>query len=57
MFRFGDGVALWSLVLLPLLAALYWYASRRRQVLLDRFGEHELVRKLRPAERDRRDDK
>ncbi|MDE0121579.1 MAG: VWA domain-containing protein [Gemmatimonadota bacterium] len=49
MFRFGDGVALWALVLLPLLAGLYWYASRRRQALLDRFGEHALVRKLRPA--------
>lgn len=49
MFRFGDGLALWSLVLLPLLAALYWYASRRSRALLDRFGEHDLVRKLRPA--------
>lgn len=49
MFRFGDGLALWSLVLLPLLTGLYWYAGRRRQVLLDRFGEHELVRRLRPA--------
>ena len=49
MFRFGDGLALWSLVLLPLLAALYWYAGRRSRALLDRFGEHDLVRKLRPA--------
>ena len=49
MFRFGDGLALWSLALVPLLVALYWYASRRSQALLDRFGEHELVRKLRPA--------
>ena len=49
MFRFGDGLALWSLVLLPLLAALYWYAGRRSRALLDRFGEHELVRKLGPA--------
>ena len=49
MFRFGDGLALWSLLLVPLLVALYWYASRRGQALLDRFGEHDLVRKLRPA--------
>ena len=49
MFRFGDGLALWSLVLLPPLAALYWYAGRRSRALLDRFGDHDLVRKLRPA--------
>ena len=49
MFRFGDGLALWSLVLLPLLVALYWYAAHRSRALLDRFGEHDLVRKLRPA--------
>ena len=49
MFRFGDGLALWALVLVPLLVLLYGYASRRSQALLDRFGEHELVRKLRPA--------
>ena len=49
MFRFGDGIALWSLALVPLLVALYWYAGRRGRALLDRFGEHDLVRKLRPA--------
>ena len=49
MFRFGDGLALWTLVLVPLLAALHWYASRRGRALLDRFGEHDLVRRLRPA--------
>lgn len=49
MFRFGDGVALWSLALVPLLLGLYWYAGRRRRALLDRFGEHRLVRRLRPA--------
>lgn len=49
MFRFGDGVALWSLALVPLLVFLYWYASRRRRALLDLFGEHRLVRRLRPA--------
>ncbi len=49
MFRFGYGLALWSLVLVPLLVALHAYARRRRRALLDRFGEHELVRRLRPA--------
>ena len=47
MFRFGDAAALWALILVPLLAALYWYAGRRGRVLMDRFGEHELVRRLR----------
>ncbi len=49
MFRFGEGVALWGLALVPLLVVLYWYASRRRRALLDRFGEHHLVRRLRPT--------
>ena len=49
MFRFGAEPALLTLALIPLLVGLYWYASRRRRALLDRFGEHELVRRLRPA--------
>ena len=49
MFRFGDSIALWTLVLVPLLVLLHAYASRRGRALLDRFGEHDLVRKLRPA--------
>ena len=49
MFRFGDGLALWTLVLVPLLVVLHVYASRRGRALLDRFGEHDLVRRLRPA--------
>ena len=49
MFRFGNILALWSLVLVPLLLLLHWYAARRSRALLDRFGEHELVRKLRPS--------
>ena len=50
MFRFGDGVALWSLVCVPLLLLLYWHGARRRQSRLARFGSHDLVRKLRPSE-------
>lgn len=49
MFRFGAELALWTLVLVPLLAVLYWQASLRGRALLDRFGEHDLVRRLRAS--------
>ena len=49
MFRFGAGPWLWALALVPLLALLYWYASRRSHALLDRFGDHHLVRRLRSS--------
>ncbi len=49
MFRFGAEFALWTLVLVPLLGVLYWQASRRGRALLDRFGEHGLVRRLRAS--------
>ena len=49
MFRFGAGLALWTLILVPILGVLYWWASRRGRVLLDRFGEHDLVRRLRAS--------
>ena len=49
MFRFGSGVALWALALVPLLVLLYWRADKRGRALLDRFGEHELVRRLRAS--------
>lgn len=47
MFRFGAAFALWALLLVPLLVGLYWYAGRRSRVLMDRFGDHDLVRRLR----------
>ncbi|MCY3610386.1 MAG: VWA domain-containing protein [Gemmatimonadetes bacterium] len=47
MFRFGAALALWALVLVPLLVGLYWYAGRRSRVLMDRFGDHDLVGRLR----------
>ena len=47
MFRFGAVAWLWALALVPLLALLYLYAARRGRALMDRFGEHELVRRLR----------
>lgn len=46
MFRFGADPALWTLVLVPLLAVLYWYAARRGRALMERFGQHDLVRRL-----------
>lgn len=49
MFRFGAGPALWTLVLVPLLAVLYWYAARRGRALMERFGQHDLVRRLRAS--------
>lgn len=49
MFRFGDALALWSLAAAPLLLGLHWHAGRRRRLLLDRFGEHALVRQLLPS--------
>lgn len=49
MFRFGAPVALWSLALVPLILGLHWHAARRSRRLLDLFGEHALVRKLRPS--------
>lgn len=49
MFRFGDAVALWSLAVVPLLLVLHWHAGRRRRQLLDRFGDHALVRQLLPS--------
>ena len=49
MFRFGAGPWLWALALVPLLAVLYWYAGGRSRALLDRFGEHDLVRRLRSS--------
>ncbi len=49
MFRFGAGPWLWALALVPLLALLYGYASRRGRALLDRFGDHDLVRRLRSS--------
>ncbi len=49
MFRFGNPFALWSLTLVPLLLVLHWHATRRSRALMARFGEHALVRRLRPS--------
>ena len=49
MFRFGSAAALWVLALVPLLVLLHWHAARRGRALLDRFGDHELVKRLRES--------
>ena len=49
MFRFGAAPWLWALALVPLLVLLHLHAGRRRRALLDRFGEHALVRGLRAS--------
>jgi len=47
VFRFGNPLALWSLLLVPALLGLHWYAAQRSRALLERFGDYPLVRKLR----------
>lgn len=46
MFRFFDPQWLWALVIVPLLAALFWVAAVRRRRALDSFGDSDLMRKL-----------
>jgi Ca-activated chloride channel family protein len=46
MFRFASPEWLFALLLLPLVAMGFWLAARRRETLLARFGEAELMGKL-----------
>jgi len=46
MFRFADSNWLWALALVPVAAALFVFAARRRRRALEAFGESALVRKL-----------
>ncbi|MGD8729107.1 MAG: VWA domain-containing protein, partial [Gemmatimonadota bacterium] len=46
MFRFFDSEWLAALASVPLLAALFWVAARRRRAALEAFGEVELMKKL-----------
>lgn len=46
MFRFGAPVWLPALALVPALVAVYWLSAKRRQRLLERFGESDLVKRL-----------
>lgn len=46
MFRFASPEWFLALALLPLLVAGFWFAARRRRILLERFGEAELIQRL-----------
>ena len=46
MFRFANGELLYLLIAVPVLAAVYALAARRRKRLVARFGNPELVRSL-----------
>ena len=48
MFRFANGEMLYLLIAVPVLAAVYALAARRRKRLVARFGNPELVRSLMP---------
>lgn len=48
MFRFGDPIFLWLLLLIPILALIRYVAWRSRQKKLRKFGEPELLRQLSP---------
>ena len=48
MFRFENENYLWLLLLLPILALLYWLAMRWRKQALEKFGELGLVKRLMP---------
>ena len=48
MFRFANVELLYLLLLIPLFAAIYGIAARRRRKLVARFGNTELMRQLMP---------
>ncbi|WP_294532118.1 VWA domain-containing protein [uncultured Bacteroides sp.] len=48
MFRFGEPAYLYLLLLLPFLAAFYFYSNYRRRRNIRRFGDPELLAQLMP---------
>lgn len=48
MFRFGEPTYLYLLLLLPFLAAFYFYSNYRRRRNIRRFGDPELLAQLMP---------
>lgn len=48
MFRFEDPTYLYLLLLVPLLAALYFYSNYRRRRAIRQFGDPELMARLMP---------
>lgn len=48
MFRFADPDYLYLLILLPLVAVLYFYANYRRKKRIRQYGDPELLKELMP---------
>ena len=48
MFRFEEPAYLYLLLLLPVLALLYWYSNYRRRGAIRKFGDPELMAMLMP---------
>ena len=48
MFRFGEPVYLYLLIVIPILVILYLYSNYRRRNKLRRYGDMELLRHLMP---------
>lgn len=48
MFRFEEPIYLYLLLLLPLLAVLYFYSNYRRRKAIKKFGDPELMAQLMP---------
>ena len=48
MFRFGEPLYLYLLILVPILAAFYFYSNYRRRKRLKKYGDVELLQQLMP---------
>ena len=48
MFRFGEPLYLYLLIVLPVLAAVYFYSNYRRRKRLRLYGDPQLLKELMP---------
>ena len=48
MFRFGEPVYLYLLIILPILVGLYLYSNYRRRKKIAQYGDPELLAHLMP---------
>lgn len=48
MFRFEDSIFLYGLLLIPVLAIVYWLARHWKNKMLTRFSDHSLIKTLIP---------
>lgn len=48
MFRFGEPLYLYLLIVVPILAAFYFYSNYRRRRRLKEYGDMELLKRLMP---------